>query len=78
MGPLQPISHDHSPPPCHSGSRPGAFQLISRCVRRAFLCGDAAEHRRAWLNGVPGTLCSMVERRTAAAVIPFEKVTAIG
>jgi len=47
-------------------------------VRRAFLCGDAAEHRRAWLNGVPGTLCSMVERRTAAAVIPFEKVTAIG
>ena len=31
-------------------ARPGAYRLISRCVRRAFLCGDAAEHRRAWLE----------------------------
>jgi len=31
-------------------ARPGSFHLISRCVRRAFLCGDAAEHRRAWLE----------------------------
>jgi len=30
--------------------RPGAFHVISCCVRRAFLCGDAAEHRRAWLE----------------------------
>ncbi len=28
--------------------RPGAFHVISRCVRRAFLCGDQAEHRRGW------------------------------
>jgi REP element-mobilizing transposase RayT len=29
---------------------PGAYHLISRCVRRAFLCGDAAEHRRTWVR----------------------------
>jgi REP element-mobilizing transposase RayT len=28
----------------------GSYHLISRCVRRAFLCGDAAEHRRQWLT----------------------------
>lgn len=28
----------------------GAFHLISRCVRRAYLCGDAAEHRRGWVR----------------------------
>lgn len=28
---------------------PGAYHLISRCVRRAYLCGDAAAHRRDWL-----------------------------
>ncbi len=31
-------------------ARRGAFHLISRCVRRAYLCGDAAEHRRAWVR----------------------------
>ncbi len=30
--------------------RAGCSRLISRCVRRALLCGDAAEHRRAWLE----------------------------
>ena len=24
--------------------------MTSRCVRRAFLCGDVAEHRHAWLE----------------------------
>lgn len=28
----------------------GAYHLISRCVRRAYLCGDACEHRRAWVE----------------------------
>ena len=26
--------------------RAGAYHLVSRCVRRAFLYGDASEHRR--------------------------------
>lgn len=30
--------------------RPGAFHLVSRCVRRAFLCGDGTEPRRAWVR----------------------------
>ena len=28
------------------------FHCISRCVRRAFLCGEAAEHRREWVRGL--------------------------
>jgi len=31
-------------------SATGSFHCISRCVRRAFLCGDEAEHRRAWVR----------------------------
>jgi len=31
-------------------SVPGYFHCISRCVRRAFLCGDDAEHRRDWVR----------------------------
>jgi hypothetical protein len=31
-------------------ARPGTYHVISRCVRRAFLCGDAAEHRRTWVR----------------------------
>ena len=31
-------------------SRPGVYHLVSRCVRRAFLCGGAAEHRRQWVE----------------------------
>ena len=30
--------------------RPGAYHVISRCVRRAYLCGDRAEHRREWVR----------------------------
>ena len=30
--------------------RSGAFHLVSRCVRGAFLCGDDAEHRRQWVT----------------------------
>ena len=30
--------------------RPGAYHITSRCVRRAFLCGDAYEHRRGWVE----------------------------
>ena len=31
-------------------SAPGSFHCISRCVRRAVLCGDDAEHRRDWVR----------------------------
>jgi REP element-mobilizing transposase RayT len=30
-------------------SRASAYHLVSRCVRRAFLCGDRAGHRRQWV-----------------------------
>ena len=26
------------------------YHCINRCVRRAFLCGDAYEHRRQWVE----------------------------
>jgi len=31
-------------------SLPSCFHGISRCVRRAYLCGGAAEHRREWVR----------------------------
>ena len=31
-------------------SQPGFYHCISRCVRRAFLCGDQYDHRRQWLE----------------------------
>ena len=31
-------------------SKPGLFHVISRCVRRAHLCGDGFEHRRDWIQ----------------------------
>jgi REP element-mobilizing transposase RayT len=31
-------------------NRPGCFHLISRCVRRAWLCADDAEPRRSWVR----------------------------
>jgi REP element-mobilizing transposase RayT len=30
----------------------GCYHVISRCVRRAFLCGDQAAHRQEWLTGI--------------------------
>ena len=31
-------------------SQPGVYHCLSRCVRRAYLCGDGYDHRRAWLE----------------------------
>jgi hypothetical protein len=31
---------------------PGTYHVISGCVRRAFLCGDRTEHRRAWVRNL--------------------------
>jgi REP element-mobilizing transposase RayT len=44
----------------------GTYHLISRCVRRAFLCGDACEHRRAWLEA---------HLRTQASAFAIEVLT---
>jgi REP element-mobilizing transposase RayT len=30
--------------------QPGTYHCISRCVRRAFLCGDRWEHRKSWIE----------------------------
>ncbi len=42
--------------------RPGAYHVISRCVRRAFLCGDRAEHRRAWV-------CDLIRQAAGAFAV---------
>jgi hypothetical protein len=31
-------------------SRAGAYHLVSRCVRRGFLCGDRWDYRRQWVH----------------------------
>ncbi|TVR14079.1 MAG: transposase, partial [Planctomycetota bacterium] len=31
-------------------SAPPWLHCISRCVRRAFLCGEGLEHRKLWLE----------------------------
>jgi hypothetical protein len=41
-----PIARKHLIDP----GRPGWVHCISRCVRRAFLCGGAFDHRRAWVE----------------------------
>lgn len=53
MGRYRPIYTSGMPIPRRllvDDARPGAYHIISRCVRRAYLCGDAAEHRRMWLR----------------------------
>ncbi len=30
-------------------SEPGWYHCVSRCVRRAFLCGDGKDHRKQWI-----------------------------
>lgn len=38
---------------------PGWYHCISRCVRRAFLCGDQYEHRRQWISDAIALLASV-------------------
>lgn len=41
-------------------SQPGVYHCISRCVRRAFLCGDGYEHRKRWLERQIDLLASLM------------------
>jgi REP element-mobilizing transposase RayT len=41
-------------------STPGLYHCISRCVRRAYLCGDGYEHRRRWMKQRIATLVELM------------------
>jgi hypothetical protein len=41
-------------------SKPGLYHVMSRCVRRAHLCGDGFEHRRDWIQERIETLASVM------------------
>lgn len=41
-------------------SKPGIYHCISRCVRRAYLCGDGFEHRRRWMKQRIATLVELM------------------
>jgi REP element-mobilizing transposase RayT len=43
------------------------YHCISRCVRRAFLCGEGFEHRKAWIEG----RLEMLARQFAVSVCGF-------
>ena len=49
-------------------SAPGCFNCISRCVRRAFLCGNEAEHRRDWVRDAIRTAAAAVDVLAYAAM----------
>ena len=45
----------------------GCYHVISRCVRRAFLCGDGYEHRRDWI----ATMLEQASRCFSAELLGF-------
>lgn len=47
----------------------GIYHCISRCVRRAYLCGGEYEHRRAWIEQRLAELFDVFAIRPAAYVI---------
>ena len=48
---------------------PSFYHCISRCVRRAFLCGEEYEHRRQWLEKRLAELLSIFAIRSCAYAI---------
>jgi REP element-mobilizing transposase RayT len=50
-------------------AEPGWYQCVSRCVRRAFLCGDECEHRRQWLRERLMELAGLFEVDVAAYAV---------
>ena len=47
--------------------RSGCYHVVSRCVRRAFLCGDGYEHRRDWI----ATTMEQASRCFSAEILGF-------
>lgn len=50
-------------------TQPAPYQCISRCVRRAFLCGDGYEHRRAWIRDRMAELAEIFAMDTIAYAV---------
>ena len=50
-------------------TQPASYQCISRCVRRAFLCGDGYEHRRGWIRDRMAELAEIFAMDTVAYAV---------
>jgi hypothetical protein len=51
---------------------PRYYHCISRCVRRAFLCGEGVTHRKAWIEARLELLtCPHVRHRFLSEVFAF-------
>ena len=45
------------------------YHCISRCVRRAFLCGEGAEHRKQWVENRLKELASIFAIEVCACAV---------
>ncbi len=49
------------------------YHCISRCVRRAFLCGEGMTHRKAWIEARLELLANKRKKRTGIIVEKEQK-----